>query len=207
VPWQPVDAWLSDLASGSPTPGGGGAAALSAATGAALVSMVCELTVGRPRYAEHEQRLREILAEASGLRERALELAGADARAFDTVIAAYRLPRDSEDAKRERESAIQAALASAAVVPVHVAEVAARVIGLAGELPGRCNPSVLSDVAVAAVTARAALDSAAINVEVNLASMHDAERRASLAGQLAAHAGAAAAAERIAAEVRTRISA
>jgi len=206
MPWQSVDGWLDELASGTPTPGGGGAAALTAATGAALVSMVCQLTIGKPRYAEHEEKLRAVLTEATALRGQALELAEADARAFGTVIAAYRLAQATGEQKQARGEAIQAALAAAADVPLRVAALAAAVIRLAADIVDRSNVNVLSDVAVAAVTARAALEAAAINVEVNRAGLTGTGTRARLAGQLAAHTGAAAAADAVAAQVRVRLA-
>jgi methenyltetrahydrofolate cyclohydrolase len=203
--WPSVDQWLSDLASDAPTPGGGGASALTAAASAALISMVCNLSIGRPRYAEHEQLLTGVLRQATERRELALSLARADADAFHTVLAAYQLPRGSEDEQRDRAQAIQAALAGAAEVPLRVAAVAADLIRLAGDISGRSNPNVLSDVAVAAVLARAALDSAVVNVEVNLAGLDDGEQRAGLAGQLASHTAAAAQAEIVIGQARDRI--
>lgn len=201
-----MDQWLSDLASDSPTPGGGGASALSAAASAALISMVCNLSIGRPRYAEHEQLLTGVLRQATERRELALSLAAADAEVFQTVLAAYKLPRGTEPEQRERAQAIQSALAAAAEVPLRVAAVAADLIRLTGDISGRSNHSVLSDVAVAAVLARAALDSAVVNVEVNLAGLDEGERRSWLAGQLATHASAAAEADTVVREARARIS-
>lgn len=200
-----MDQWLSDLASDSPTPGGGGASALTAAASAALISMVCNLSIGRPRYSEHEQLLTGVLRQATQRREMALTLAEADAGAFQTVLAAYKLPRSTDEERRDRAGAIQAALAGAAEVPLRVAAIAADLIRLAGDISGRSNPSVLSDVAVAAVLARAALDSAVVNVEVNLAGLDQGEPRSRLAGQLAAHASAAAEAETVLQEARAGI--
>jgi formiminotetrahydrofolate cyclodeaminase len=201
-----VDQWLSDLASDSPTPGGGGASALTAAASAALISMVCNLSIGRPRYTEHEQLLTGVLRQATQRRELALSLAEADADAFQTVLAAYKLPRSTDEERRDRASAIQTALAGAAEVPLRVAAIAADLIRLAGDISGRSNPNVLSDVAVAAVLARAALDSAAVNVEVNLAGLDQGEQRSRLAGQLATHASAAAEAETVILAARVGIS-
>lgn len=201
-----LDGWLDELASGEPTPGGGAAAALTAATSAALISMVCNLTIGKPRYAEHEEKLRGVLAEATALRAQALELADADAAAFASVIAAYRLARETGEQKQARAETIQAALAGAADVPLRIAALAATVIRLAADIVDRSNVNVLSDVAVAALTARAAVEAAAVNVEVNLAGLTDTGMRARLAGQLAAHTGATAAADAVVAQVRVRIA-
>lgn len=202
---QPIDEWLDALASDAPAPGGGAAAALNAAVGAALVSMVCNLTIGKPKYAQHEETMRGALERATDLRHRALRLADEDAHAFDAVIAAYRLPKETDDDKRARTEAIQAALAGAAEVPIRTAEVAAEVIALADAIQPGANVNVLSDVAAAAASARAALEVAVLNVEVNLASMSDVGLRESLAARLAPRLAAAGQADAIVRAVRERI--
>ena len=184
---MPLDDWLERLGSAAPTPGGGAAAALAAATGAALIEMVVNLTVGKSAYAEHESHVQPIGAQARALRQRALELIDADAAAFDTVMAAYGLPRDSDAEKAARTAAIQVATADAARPPMEIAEVAARIIELAAALPGRSNRNVLSDVGVAASLAGSALESAAVNVEVNLAALKDEGVRDGLRKELSAH--------------------
>ena len=187
MPHVPLDDWLERLGSAAPTPGGGAAAALAAATGAALIEMVVNLTVGKSAYAEHESHVQPIGEQARALRQRALELIDADAAAFDTVMAAYGLPRDSDAEKAARTAAIQVATADAARPPMEIAEVAARIIELAAALPGRSNRNVLSDVGVAASLAGSALESAAVNVEVNLAALKDAGVREGLRKELSAH--------------------
>jgi formiminotetrahydrofolate cyclodeaminase len=187
VPHEPLDGWLEQLGSAAPTPGGGAAAALAAATGAALVEMVVNLTVGKSAYAEHEPHVQPIGEQARDLRRRALELVEADAAAFDGVMAAYGLPKATDEEKAARSTAIQAASVEAARPPLEIAGVAARVIELAAALPGRSNRNVLSDVGVAASLAGAALESAAINVEVNLGSIRDEAVRDGLRKELSAH--------------------
>ncbi len=179
-----IEDWLTDLASELPAPGGGAAAGMSAATGAALVSMVCNLTVGKPKFAEHEEVMREALAEAERLRVEALGLAEDDAEAFSGVMAAYKLPKGTEEERAARTAAIQAGLAEAAAVPLAVAKVAAQVVRVSGRILDGSNPNVLSDVAVAASSAKSALESAALNVDINLASIKDAEVRERLASEL-----------------------
>jgi formiminotetrahydrofolate cyclodeaminase len=186
VPQETLDDWLAQLGSSASTPGGGAAAALAAAAGAALVEMVVNLTVGRPAYAEHEPHVQPIGEQATALRQRALELVAADAAAFDQVMAAYGLPRQTDEEKAARSAAIQAATAEAARPPLQIAEVAARIIELAASLPGRSNRNVLSDVGVAASLAGAALESAAINVEVNLGALKDEAVRDGLRKELSA---------------------
>ncbi|HEX6404678.1 MAG TPA: cyclodeaminase/cyclohydrolase family protein [Pseudonocardiaceae bacterium] len=201
-----IRAWLDDLASSAPSPGGGAAAATTAAIGAALVSMVCNLTIGKPRYAAHEQTLRLVLERAESLRAEALRLGAADAAAFQAVIAAYALPKSSEAEKAARTEAIQAALLTAADVPLSTGDLAAEVVDLAASILDRSNPNVLSDVGVAASAARAALEAAVINVEINVAALTDAARRDILRQRVTALGATAAHADQIVAEVRSRLA-
>ncbi len=202
---QTLGGWLEALASKAPAPGGGAAAALQAAVGAALVEMVCNLTIGKPAYAQHEPAMKAALDQAAGLRARAVRLVDLDARAFGAVAAAYRLPKATEQARQARSARIQAALVDAAGVPLEVAAVAVEVIDLAGRILDGANRNVLADVAVAAASARAALDAAAVNVEVNLAALTDPARRAELAARLGEHAAAAGHAEAVVRAVRGQV--
>ena len=181
-----VHDFLERLASGDPTPGGGGAAALGGALGAALVSMVCNLTLGREKYAAHEAEVGAIRAEADALRARLERGIDEDAAAYDGVMAAYRLPRATDDEKAARTAAIQAATYEAALAPLALAEASARVIDLADQAVGKTNPNAASDLAVAALLGSAAVDSAAANVEINLATLKDETRRTDLGQRLAA---------------------
>ena len=176
-----------------------------AAVGAALVSMVCNLTIGKPKYAEHEETMVAALVSATDLREAAVRLAAEDAVVFGAVSDAYKLPRGTEADKAARSEAIQVALVGAAGVPLRTAAVAAAVIGLAERILEGSNVSVLSDVAVAASSARAALDAAAVNVEINLAALKDPESRAALRTELDRQLPAAQTAGQVVAAVRARI--
>lgn len=206
---QSIGTWLDELGSAAPAPGGGAAAALTAATAAALVEMVANLTVGRPAYAEHEAQVTLIRDAARQLRRRAVTQVDEDAAAFRSLMAAYRLPRQTSEQQAARQPAIQAATRQAAEVPLDVAATAADVIRLAAELPGRSNPNVLSDVGVAAATAAAAIEAAAINVDVNLAALPgtEAEARAALAAELESHLAVAEQGRALAARVRRDIAA
>ena len=184
---QSLSGWLDELGSSAPAPGGGAAAAMSAAQGAALVEMVANLTIGKAAYAEHQEHVERVLAQAHQLRNSAQQLGGADAEAFTALMATFKLPRETDEQKAVRTAEIQRATAAAAEVPLRIAEVGAAVIDLAAQLPGRSNPNVLSDVAVAASSAVAAVESAAINVEINLSSIKDKEVAADLADRLARH--------------------
>ncbi|GAA3642063.1 cyclodeaminase/cyclohydrolase family protein [Microlunatus ginsengisoli] len=176
---QSVDRYLDRLASGDPTPGGGAAAALHAAQGAALVAMVARFTTGA-RFADRHDQVAEITAAADDLRARAIQLADADEAAFQTVISAYRLPKASPEEKASRSSAIQEALATAAGPPQDLVVIAAAVVALGDRLAGIANPNVISDVAAAAEAARAAATTARVNIEINLAGLTDPERTAPL---------------------------
>lgn len=203
---QTIAEWLDALGSAAPAPGGGAAAAMSAGTGAALVEMVGNLTIGRPAFAEHQQEVTAIRDAAHQLRLRALGQIDEDAAAFTALMDAYRLPKDTDEQKAARRPAIEAATQRAAAVPLDIAATAAEVVRLAAQLPGRSNPTVLSDVGVAASAAAAAIESAAINVEVNLASMTDPDAKAALAGELAAHLAVAGQARQLVAQVRQEIA-
>lgn len=198
--------WLDELASKASTPGGGAAAAMNAAVGAALVSMVCNLTIGKPKYAQYEESLTEALGKAEDLRQRALGLAADDAAAYDAVVGAYKLPKATDEEKQARTAAIQAALVGAADVPLRTAALAAEVIDLAASILEGSNTNVISDVAVAASSAKAALESAVVNVEINLASMADEQLRKETEARLAEHTSAASRADALVAEVRERIA-
>jgi formiminotetrahydrofolate cyclodeaminase len=176
-----------------------------AAVGAALVSMVCNLTIGKPRYAEHEDTMLAALDAATRYRAHAVALAAEDAVVFGAVTDAYKLPKDTDADKAARTEAIQVALVGAAGVPLRTAAVAAGIIGLTEQVLDGANVNVLSDVAVAASSARAALDAAVVNVEINLAALRDEDSQAVLRAELDKHVPAAAAADRVVAAVRERI--
>jgi formiminotetrahydrofolate cyclodeaminase len=178
--------FLERLGSSDPTPGGGAAAAVVGALGAALVEMTANLTIGRPRLADVQEQARRIQERAAELRARLEQLGDADAEAFDRVTAAYRLPRADDAQKAARTQAIQAALRVAADVPLETARISAEVTELAEEAAPVLNASVISDVLVGALMAQAALNSAALNVEINLGSMTDQPTIDQYASRLAA---------------------
>jgi formiminotetrahydrofolate cyclodeaminase len=162
---------LERLGSSDPAPGGGAAAALAGALGAALVQMTANLSIGRPRLADVQEQARDIAARAGELRRHLAQLGDADTRAFEHVSAAYKLPRQDDAQKAARSEAIQAALREAAAVPLETAHLCATVLEVAEEAAPLLNPAAISDVMVGALLAQAALESAALNVEVNLAAM------------------------------------
>lgn len=168
-----VQLFLEELAGSSATPGGGSAAALAGAMGAGLVGMVCRLTVGRKRFADVEDELRGVLEEAEALRVRLTDLADADTQAFDQVMEAYRLPKETQEEQAVRQTAIQAALQGATHVPLETARACATVVKLAAQVMTKINPNALSDAGAAALLAEAGLKGAQLNVAINLAAIHD----------------------------------
>jgi len=167
-----VETWLQELADRTPTPGGGGAAALTAAISAALIGMVTEYTTGE-KWQDREARMKELNVEAAELRAAALGLVAEDEAAFAAVGAAYRMPRGTDAEKAERAAAVQVALVEAAQPPAGVARVARRLVDIAGEVVDSGNPNVVSDVGVASAAAQAALQGAVLNIEINLRQITD----------------------------------
>jgi glutamate formiminotransferase / formiminotetrahydrofolate cyclodeaminase len=176
-----VAGYLDVVASDAPTPGGGAAAAVAGATGAALVAMVARLTVGRKGYEDVAERMGEIVVAADAGRAELLELADRDAEAFDGVMAAFKLPKATDNEKAARSAAIQTAMAGAAEVPLDVARRAADLMDMAREVTERGNDQAASDGAVAAQMLRAAVEGALYNVEINAASLKDEGKRGALA--------------------------
>lgn len=168
-----LGAFLDALASGAATPGGGGAAAIAGSMGAALVSMVCNLTTGRERYAAVEDEMREILDRAETLRAELQQLAEDDVAVFNRLSAAYKLPRITEADIAIRRDAIQGSLKRATEVPLRTARAAAAILPLCGPVAERGNQAAVSDVGVAALLAHAAVRSALFNVDINLRSIND----------------------------------
>jgi len=162
------------LASRAPVPGGGSASALAGALGAALVEMVCELTVGKPEYEEVDPVARQIGAAAGELRGSLLAAAEEDATAYLAVVAARRLPRDGDEQRAARKAAIGEASVAATEVPLRVARLAAKVLDLAASIASIGNRNAVSDAGAAALLAAAAARGAALNVRINLPSLPNA---------------------------------
>jgi formiminotetrahydrofolate cyclodeaminase len=172
-----VGTMLEDLASSSPTPGGGSVAALSGALGAALVSMVCNLTIGKKKYADVEDEMKATLCESESLRLELAQLVDEDANAFDRVMAAMKLPKDTDEEKEARKVALEAALVDAASVPMAVMGKAVDVIGLAERAADKGNTNAVSDAGVAALMARSGAQAARLNVLINLGGIRREEHK------------------------------
>jgi formiminotetrahydrofolate cyclodeaminase len=172
---RPVRTFLDDLASSAPTPGGGAAAALNGAMAAALVAMVCNLTIGRPRYAAVDAPMRAVRERAERGRRELTDLIDADAVAYAAVAAAYRLPRATEEERAARTAEIQRALAAAAGPPLAAMDQCRALLPLALQVAAHGNATVVSDAGVAADLAVAATRASIVNVRVNLADLQDAD--------------------------------
>jgi len=172
--------FLEDLSAATPTPGGGSAAAYSGAMAAGLVAMVARLTVGKKKYAPVEEQMSEIIPQADALRFRLNQAVSRDAAAFDQVMVAFRLPKETDIQKTTRLEAIQQATAHAAEVPLEVAEDAVEVLHLARQVAENGNPNAITDTGSAAALARAALTGAGMNVRINLTGLDDAKLAASM---------------------------
>ena len=179
---ETITEYLARLAAREPTPGGGAAAALHAAQGAALVAMVARYTTGA-KYEQHAELVQRIISAADGLVGEALRLAYADQAAFQGVIDSYKLPSGTEDLKAARTAAIQEALVLAAQPPAQLIKLAGAVVDLATELFDVANANVISDIAAAADAARAAATTARVNIDINLVAIKDAAARSGLADQ------------------------
>jgi formiminotetrahydrofolate cyclodeaminase len=170
---QPVTQFLDELASSAATPGGGSGAAIMGALGAALVSMVCNLTIGKKNYAEVEPEMRSVLHDAEALRQRLADMVAEDIAAFNGLMAAYGLPKLTDEDKAARGAAIQHALRAATEAPLACARACAEVIKLSMRAAEVGNRNVISDAGVGALAAQAALRSAALNVDINVPSLQD----------------------------------
>jgi formiminotetrahydrofolate cyclodeaminase len=168
-----IQKFLDELAGPSSTPGGGSAAAVMGAMGAALVSMLCNLTIGKKNYAEVEAEMREVLGQSENLRHRLTGMINDDVAAFNQVMAAYGMPKNSEEEKARRTAAIQEALKRATLVPLSCAKTCFEVMELAKRAAEKGNVNVVSDAGVAVLAACAGLKSAALNVYVNTAAIKE----------------------------------
>ncbi|MFC1515489.1 cyclodeaminase/cyclohydrolase family protein [Thermodesulfobacteriota bacterium] len=165
--------FLEKTSSSEPVPGGGSIAALSAAVAASLSEMVVNLTIGRKAYAHVEEEMNQILKEILQYKNKLLQDIDNDSDAYKQVIAAFKLPKDTEAEKKHRKQAIQDKLKHAARVPLSVAQDAFKIIELTGKVVEKGNKNAVTDGAVAAMMARTAVLSALYNVKINLRSIED----------------------------------
>ena len=170
-----MNAFLEELASNSPAPGGGSVAALAGALGSALTSMVCRLTVGKKKYAGAEEEMKSVLAMSEKLRTTFTRLIDTDTEAFNKVMEAYGLPKDNDDQKALRNAAIQEATKEAALVPLECMKHGIDALALALAVAQRGNLNSVSDAGVSALMIGAGIEAAALNVKINLTGIAETE--------------------------------
>lgn len=168
-----VREFLATLASDTPTPGGGTGAAMVGAMGAALVRMLAVLTIGKPKYAQHDALMKAIADGANDAMNRLIALADEDARSYDAVSAAYKMPKDTPEQQAAKKVAIQAALRGAIEAPLRVMEQCLETISLAKSAVPNGNRNAVSDGAAGAEFAKSAMAVAAYNVRINLVAIDD----------------------------------
>ena len=168
--------FLDRLASDEPAPGGGGASAYAGALAAALASMVGNLAVGKPLYADAQEGILASLDRLSKLRAQLLDLVQADAEAYLPLNRAYRMPRATQEQADARQAAIQEALGPACDIPLEIMDACSAIIDEADYLAHHGSRLAVSDAGAAAVLARGALVSAAMNIFLNVESMADSDR-------------------------------
>jgi len=165
--------FIEELAAPTPAPGGGSAGACAGAMGAALVSMVAGLTIGKKKYAAVEAEFQAVRVRAESLRKDLTQAVEDDAAAFEALMGAIRLPKDTEEQRIARDAAVTNATLNAAHIPLHVAEYAVEVMRLALTCAHKGNANALSDSLSGFAMARAALTAAASNVRINLNALED----------------------------------
>ena len=179
-----ISNFLDELASNSPTPGGGSVAALAGALGAGLISMVGNLTVGKKKYEDVEEDIKKILSSSEKLRYELSQLIEEDVKAFNNFMATYKMPKETEDEKKIRAEKVQESLIEAAKVPLKVAYKCLDILSLSKEVAEKGNINVVSDAGVAVLMAEAALESAILNVTINLRMIKDEKVRTELSSSI-----------------------
>lgn len=198
--------FAEELASSASTPGGGCAAALSGALAASLAAMVARITATSEKFADRADEMNEVAAEADGLRRELLRLVDADAASFAQVMAAFRMPKETPEEQAARSKAIQSGYKTAVEPPLLVCTQSVRVLELALQVAEQGNPNAVSDAGVAALMAAAALEGAALNVEINLGSIKDEAFRTTQADRVrAAQAQGQALRDEVLATVRAKL--
>ncbi len=171
-----VEVFVREVASPSPAPGGGSIAALAGAQGAGLLSMYCNLSQNRDKLGDVVDELQEKGEEARFLKTKLIEAIDEDTLAFNQVMEAYRLPKESDNDKAVRKEVIQKAGINAAEIPLHTARGSLRVLSLVNEVAGKGNPMAITDLGVANLQAFSGVTGACYNVKINLDMIKDQER-------------------------------
>lgn len=168
-----INDFLNKTAGSDPVPGGGSIAALNAAIAASLAEMVANLTVGKKKYAEQEELMKAIIAQASEFQKGFIKDIDADSDAYNKVFAAFKLPKETDEEKALRSNAIQEATKIAAEVPMNVARKAYEMMDISVKVAEYGNQNAVTDACVSMMTARTAVLAAILNVKINLSSIKD----------------------------------
>ena len=171
----PCNEFVEVLGSKAPVPGGGGASALVGAVGTALGNMVGALTVGKKKYADVEEEMKELMAKATTLQDELLHLIERDAEVFEPLSKAYGMPRETEEEKAEKARVMEIVLKDACSVPMEIMEKCCEAIDLIVEFAAKGSALAISDAGVGAAFCKAALQGASLNVYINTKSMKNRE--------------------------------
>jgi formiminotetrahydrofolate cyclodeaminase len=170
---QNIKMFLDELASSSPAPGGGSVAALSGALGAALSSMVCNLTRGKQGYETVQDEITDALQKSEELRQDLTDFIDKDTDVFNEVIKALKLPKETEEQKAQRKNALQTALKQAAEIPLETARKCLQILDVARIVAEKGNKNSITDAGVSALLAQTGVQAAMLNVRINLSSIKD----------------------------------
>jgi len=181
---EPLQVYLDDAASKKPAPGGGSVSACAGALGAALVGMVCNLTCGREKFAAVDAELTALVEKSEAARARLEQLLQDDTTAYNGVITAFRMPKDTDEEKAARKAAVQAGLVIAADVPLEICKVAVEVCRLSKTAAELGNPQAVTDAGIGAILGEAAVVGAALNVRINLGSIEDCDYTTAAAAEI-----------------------
>ncbi len=168
-----INNFINDLASSSPAPGGGSVAALAGSLGTALSSMVCNLTIGKEKYVDVQDEIKNTLKNSEQLRKKLTKLIDKDTEAFNDVMKAFRMPKETEEQKNRRSKAIQEGYKTAASVPLETAKTCEKILDVALVVAEKGNQNSITDAAVSALMAKSGVQSAILNVKINLGSIKD----------------------------------
>jgi methenyltetrahydrofolate cyclohydrolase len=181
---ETLQTYLDDAASGKPAPGGGSVSACVGALGAALVAMVCNLTLGKEKFVGVADEIGDLVARADDARGRLEKLLQDDTVAYNGVIEAYKLPKETDEQVAARTAAVQAGLIVAANVPLDICRVAVEVCRLSKTAAQIGNPAAVTDAGIGAILGEAAAQGGALNVKINLGSIKDLDYVARASAEL-----------------------
>lgn len=173
-----IEEYIQQLGSSAPAPGGGSASALCGAQGAALVTMVAYLTVGKAKYADYQEVCQQAIEKGEALRQALVAAIDKDTQAFNLVSAAFKLPKETDEEKAARKQAIADATLTATQVPFETLSLAREALDVCATLVGKSNPNAASDLGVSALNLLSCAKGAWLNILINLGGVKDEEKAA-----------------------------